>query len=297
MKARPTLDGKRKETNIISTPLCSISFHKGTGSFSIHCQYRKNFPIALIMVSRGFAISVKASAAASGPIHTNRCRLFFEKGLRPGFSYKGTEKWEFFEIRISPLLLKELPASICPAWDSFMKKLEKNKATVLSESDVFYRNDVKDITYSLLQDKIAEPVLREKYFDLKVQEILLHVVNELLSPTQTDPEITDREHMLALKIKRVLDSAQTSRDFTIQYLSEVLDINETTLKKSFKKVTGMSIYRYYLHKQMTLAQRLLNEGCPVTDVALKVGYSTAGHFSHQFKKYFGTNPKNFKKRL
>ncbi|MFT3749690.1 MAG: AraC family transcriptional regulator [Agriterribacter sp.] len=69
--------------------------------------------------------------------------------------------------------------------------------------------------------------------------------------------------------------------------------SNTTLKQAFKKVTGTTIYQYYLHKQMLAAKKLLDEGCPVTEVALKVGYSTMGHFSHQFKQKFGTSPKNF----
>ena len=253
MKGKSNLARKTNDVNIAATSFLYISFHKGTGSFSIRRQFQKDFPVALIMLSKGHAIAVKTNAALPVEIYTNRCQLFFEKGLNPKFSYKGSEKWEFFEIRISPSLLKELPASICPAWDYFIKQVVKNRAATLSDSNVYYRNALKDITYALLNEQLAEPVLREKYFKVKVLEILLHVMQELLLPTETDPGITDRERMLALKIKRILDKAQTSKAFTIQSLAQALDTNETTLKQSFKKLTGVSIYQYYLHKQMMLA--------------------------------------------
>ncbi|MBX2923225.1 MAG: helix-turn-helix transcriptional regulator [Chitinophagaceae bacterium] len=296
MKAKPNPDRKRNEVNIVSTPLFSISFYRGAGSFSIHSQHQKNFPLALVMVCRGQSVSVKTSASLAVPIHINRCQLFFEKGLNPKFSYKGSENWEFFEIRMSPSLLNGLPI-VCPAWNSFMKKLAKNKAAILSDLNIYYRNTLKDTAYSLLNEQFAELTLREKYFYVKVQEILLHVLQELLLSAEANVVATAKQQLLASKIKQILDKAQTSKDFTMQSLSKDLDTNETTLKQSFKIVTGTTIYQYYLHKQMKLAQQLLSNGFPVADIAIKVGYSTVGHFSHQFKKYFGTNPNNFRNRV
>jgi AraC-like DNA-binding protein len=297
MKGKSNPNPKRNEVNIASTPLLYISLHRGAGSFSIQRQYQKYFPVTLSLVSKGHAIAVKTNAALPVEIQANRCQLFFERGLNPEFSYKGSVKWEFFEIRISPSLLKELPASICPAWDYFIKEVAKNRAASLSDSNIYYRNTLKDITYALLNEEPAEPSLREKYLKVKVLEILLHVMQELLSPAETNAGITNRERILTSKTKRLLDRAQTSRAFTIQSLAKALDTNETTLKQSFKKVTGISIYQYYLHQRMMLAQQLLSDGLSVSGVALKVGYSNVSHFSHQFKKYFGTNAGNFKVRL
>ena len=297
MKAKQNPDRKRNEINIISAPLIAISFHKGDGTFSIHDPYRKNLPLVLIMVSRGAAISVKTSAPVPVEIHSNRCQLFFEQGLSPKISYKGSGKWEFFKIRISPVLLEELPHKVCPVWDSFMKKVGEKRPAILTGSPIYYKNALKDTAYSLLQAKFAEPNVREKYFNIKVQEILLHVMHELLLPTATDPAITGRERMVALKIKQILDRAQTSRDLTMLSLVDALGINETTLKQSFKKVMGCTIYRYYLDKKMNLARQLLKKGQSVTDVAIAAGYSTIGHFSYQFKKYFGTAPINFRSEL
>lgn len=298
MKAKQNPDRKRNEIHIASTPLFSVFFHKGIDSFSIHRQWQKDLPATLIMVSRGNTISVKTGGSLPAEIHTNRCRLLFDKGSSTTFSYKGQGKWEFFEIRMSLSLLNGLPDDICPAWDSFMKKAAKHKEAIFSGSNLYYRNALKDTAYTLLNEPFAEAAFREKYFTVKLHEILLHVMHESLSLSAgANSGITDKEHMLTSKTKQILDKVQSCRDFTIQSIAEELDTNETTLKQSFKKVTGVSIYQYYLHKQMTLAQQLLNDGHPVSGVALKVGYSAIAHFSHQFKKYFGTSPVHFKAKL
>lgn len=295
MKAKPTPNQELHGVNIVSTSLFSIFFHKGTGPFSIHYQYPKNFPLALFLVSRGSAIFVKTGASPLPvQIQSHRFQLFFEKGINPKLSFKGTEKWEFFEIRLSASLLDELPGSVCTTWDLFMNNVTKRNPAILSTSDLYYRAALKDISYALLNEQFTEPLLQEKYFEIKIKEILLHLVNELLSPTGTKTWLYNKHHALALKAKQILDGAKTSRDFTLQTLAESLGTNETTLKQAFKRLTGTSIYQYYLHKQMLIAKKLLREGYPVTEVAFRVGYSAIGHFSYQFKQQFGVSPKNFR---
>ncbi|PVD52415.1 hypothetical protein DC498_09925 [Terrimonas sp.] len=294
MKTKPNLNHTRHEINIVSTSFFSIFFHKGSGPFSIHYQYPKNFPLALFLVSKGSEIFVKTGVSTLPvQIYPDRFQLFFEDKINPKLTFNGTEKWEFFEIRLSTPLLDELPVSVCKTWDLFMNNVAKRKPAVLSTSNLYYSAALKDITYALLNDQFAEPLFQEKYFGVKIKEMLLHLIHELLSSTETKTSVYNKHHTLALKAKQILDSAKTSRDFTLQAMAESLGTNETTLKQAFKKVTGTTIYQYYLHKQMLAAQKLLDEGYPVTEVALKVGYSTVGHFSHQFKQKFGTSPKNF----
>ena len=295
MKTKPNLNQKRHEVNIVSTSLFSIFFHKGTGPFSIHYRYPKNFPLVLFLVGRGSAIFVKTGCSPLPVrVHTNRSQLFFERGINPKLSFNGTEKWEFFEISLSASLLGDLPVSLSPTWDLFMKNVTKRKPAILSTSNLYYRAALKDISYALLSEQFTEPSLQEKYFGLKIKEMLLYLVHELLSPAETKTRLYKKHNTLALKAKQILDKAKTSRAFTLQTLAESLGTNETTLKQAFKKTTGTTIYQYYLHKQMLAAKKLLNEGYPVTEVALKVGYSAIGHFSYQFKQQFGISPKNFR---
>lgn len=298
MKTKPNLNRMRHEVNIVSASLFSIYYHKGRGPFSTHYRYPENFPLALFLLSRGSPIFVKTRASPLPvQIHASSFQLFFENGINPKLTFNGTQTWEFFEIRLSASLLEEIPTSVCAAWGLFMNNVTKRKPTVLSTSNLYYKAALKDIFYAFLSERFTEPSLQEKYFEIKVKEMLLHMVHELLVHTGTTTRLFNKQHTLVLKAKQILDKATTSRDFTLPAMAESLGTNETTLKQAFKKITGVTIYQYYLHRQMLVAQKLLGEGYPVTEVALKVGYSTVGHFSYQFKEKFGTSPKNFRNRL
>jgi len=246
-------------------------------------------------MGRGSAVFVKTGVSpVPVQIQANEFQLFFEGGINPKLSFKETGKWEFFEIRLSASLLGDLPVSVSPAWDVFVNNVAKRKPALLSNSNLYYRSALKDISYALLHEQFTEPSLQEKYFELKIREILLYLVYELLSPTETKTWLYNRHYKLALKAKKIIDKAKTSRDFTLQALSESLGTNETTLKQAFKRLTGASVYQYYLQKQMLVAKKLLHEGYPVAEVASRVGYSAVGHFSYQFKRKFGISPKSFK---
>lgn len=292
---KPNPNSKQYEVNIASTPQFSIHYHKGVGLFSTHYTYPKNQPIALFLIVRGKSVFIKTGISSPAvPMHTNRCQLFFDEGMNPKISCKSDERWAFFEIRLASSYINELPSSVSSVWDLFINKVKKRKPALLSTADICYTTVLKEVTQSFLSAQFTEPSLQEKYYEAKIREMLLHIMQELLLPSENKPRIPNKHQALVTKAKQVLDRAKAGKDFTIVSIAESLGTNETTLKQAFKKVTGIPIYQYYLDKQMLFAQKLLDEGYSITEVAGKVGYSAVGHFSHQFKKKFGSSPKNFR---
>lgn len=63
------------------------------------------------------------------------------------------------------------------------------------------------------------------------------------------------------------------------------------LRKYFPKVFGMSMYRYFHEHRMEHARKLLLSGrANVTEAAYQTGYTHLGHFSAEYRKYFGILP-------
>jgi AraC-like DNA-binding protein len=78
---------------------------------------------------------------------------------------------------------------------------------------------------------------------------------------------------------------------TIRELSRKVAINECYLKKGFKELFGTTIFDFYQGQRMEHARYLLYEkGLSVTDVSVKLGYSSISHFSTAFKKHTGLKP-------
>ncbi len=64
----------------------------------------------------------------------------------------------------------------------------------------------------------------------------------------------------------------------------------------FKEATGTSPMEYYQHRRVQhAAHQLLNPQNTITDVAYRLGFSDAAHFSNTFRRYYGMSPRAYRK--
>ena len=81
---------------------------------------------------------------------------------------------------------------------------------------------------------------------------------------------------------------------TLQDLADEVGVNIKKLKLGFKQVYGDTVYGFLFDYKMEYARKLLDQGnYNVTEVGLKIGYSSASHFIAAFKKKYGTTPKKY----
>lgn len=79
------------------------------------------------------------------------------------------------------------------------------------------------------------------------------------------------------------------------YLSDKLNHNYTYLSNLFTEVKGTTIEKYYLsHKIEKVKELLVYDELNLTEIALKLHYSSVAHLSNQFKKMTGLTPSHFK---
>ena len=78
-------------------------------------------------------------------------------------------------------------------------------------------------------------------------------------------------------------------------LAQQVGLNDYKLKQSFKQVFGTTVFGYLHDYRMQQAYQLLEVGeLNITEVSLKVGYSSLSSFNRAFKKKFGINPSQAK---
>jgi AraC-like DNA-binding protein len=81
---------------------------------------------------------------------------------------------------------------------------------------------------------------------------------------------------------------------SIVELARLLGTNDFKLKNGFRKVHGITPYRYLAEQRLELARQFLCEGrMNVTEVACAVGYSSLSHFAKIFRTKFGVNPHEY----
>lgn len=99
------------------------------------------------------------------------------------------------------------------------------------------------------------------------------------------------ENQKILEIENYLMKNLTNHFIGIEELAKRFYVSPTKLKTDFKNMFGVSIYQYYLAKQMILAHQLITEkNILVKDVAAVLCYENVSKFIIAYKKHFGFSP-------
>ncbi|AZG07530.1 AraC family transcriptional regulator [Pigmentiphaga sp. H8] len=72
--------------------------------------------------------------------------------------------------------------------------------------------------------------------------------------------------------------------------------SEKTMQRIFVKLTGLSFQQWRNHARMTRAIELHSLGRRMLDIAVELGYSSEGAYSHAFRQFYGYSPSQLKRK-
>jgi AraC-like DNA-binding protein len=79
--------------------------------------------------------------------------------------------------------------------------------------------------------------------------------------------------------------------------AQYVGVSEGYLSRCFTQETGLSLIHYLTRYRLQQAKRLLSSGdLPVTEIALKVGFSDGNYFSRAFRKETGESPLAYRRK-
>jgi PAS domain S-box-containing protein len=112
--------------------------------------------------------------------------------------------------------------------------------------------------------------------------------------------MNNKRDRLVEKIKNVIidlvhhSEEQLQTNFS-DHLAQTLEYDYTYLANLFSEVEGIPITKFIISQKIERAKELiLNDELTLTQIALKLYYSSVAHLSNQFKKVTGTTPTYFK---
>lgn len=126
---------------------------------------------------------------------------------------------------------------------------------------------------------------------------LLIVINELCrQPLQAASSFpTAKEHHVQ-SIISYLDRHYAS-DITLDAIQSDLHLSKFYLAKTFKEVTGITIFQFLIQRRVYQAKIELIEGKrPITEIGYDVGFKHPSHFSRAFKQYTNLTPEQYRKQ-
>ncbi|MFN0173849.1 MAG: helix-turn-helix domain-containing protein [Saprospiraceae bacterium] len=150
-----------------------------------------------------------------------------------------------------------------PAFRHVTNQLLQNQMTGLS-GKLFFESKMLEITALLMEAYREKPIEFNKP-DRHERDKMQHV-RELLEQNLSDPPSLAR-------------------------LARLAGTNEFALKKNFKEIFGVPVFKFLQQLRLDKAHQLFNStDMQVGEVAMEVGYDSVSAFSRAFKDRFGVQP-------
>lgn len=140
------------------------------------------------------------------------------------------------------------------------------------QEDALYAILLKGTVYSLLSDYMDQILNQEIVIEKVVKEDLVAIVGS--------------QSFLVTEIENNFPG--------IQILAERACMSETKYKSLFKKITGSTPNAFFLQNKLFLAREMLAKGQhTIGEVADHFNFTSASHFTDQFKNWYGLIPTDY----
>ena len=155
-------------------------------------------------------------------------------------------------------------------------------------------DELKKMAIPFIKIELGEVELVDEISQQQREELSLALLKSGLELME------DKKAMLIEKIKNVVVemvhySDELPRTKFSVFLSEKLDYDYTYLSNLFSETEGTTIEQFImLHKIERVKELIIYDELNLTEIALKLHYSSVAHLSHQFKKITGLTPTFFK---
>ena len=96
------------------------------------------------------------------------------------------------------------------------------------------------------------------------------------------------------QVKEHIEKQYCERLF-LSDLAAIAGVHPVYLARAFRAHYGHSINRRLLELRLELARKLLVSEMSLSDIATETGFCDQGHFSKNFKKFYGVSPGEYRK--
>lgn len=261
-------------------------------------KFNYDFPLVLLQfILSGNGLEEKIGKEAKSHLYeANKQSTVFSGALNGVHEHFVSEYVELLRIHLNP----DFFARILPDnsfFEPFRKKISQNEFFRLSDIDLPISPAMlvllKGIVDIKSQGAYKKWILEAKVIELVSLQLEQYELHCRPLPIGKREKQKDSEKMF---VAREVILKHLHSPLSLPELAHTVGTNECYLKKSFKEVFGTTVFGYIHFARMEQAKQLLESGeGNVHQIAERVGYKNANHFSLAFKKYFGHLPSLLKK--
>lgn len=127
----------------------------------------------------------------------------------------------------------------------------------------------------------------------QVNELLAHFFARLSSDIDVRCDDSDKLYQA-----REIIMNHISKPPTLTELSRLVGLNSNKLKRNFKELFGVPVFKYLQEERLKKAYEILSQNeMTVQETAWHVGYESLSSFSNAFQKKFGVRPNELKQQF
>lgn len=131
------------------------------------------------------------------------------------------------------------------------------------------------------------------FFRSQMTSLLAHFFGQLSMITEETIPLIEREKLLQAK-DILVENLETPP--SLSELSKQIGLNTFKLKKNFKELFGVPVFKYLQNERLNTAHDLIrNQRLTIQEAAWQVGYDSLSSFSNAFSKKFGFRPSEIKR--
>ncbi|MGL4622932.1 MAG: helix-turn-helix domain-containing protein [Chroococcidiopsis sp.] len=124
------------------------------------------------------------------------------------------------------------------------------------------------------------------------QALIIHLLRHY---SEDAPIIAPENRSLThIQLQQAIDYIHThlDRDLSLVELANIVNISPTYFASLFKQAMKISPHQYVIQQRVEQAKVMLSKtDLAITDIALRVGFSSHSHLTQQFKRITGMTPK------
>jgi len=225
------------------------------------------------------------------------------KGIEKNIIYENQESYLLYlpkvhcSVNHTNKKIKEVRISMT---DEFLKKHQLDQElknydyrNIMDHSKEFLQPlciKKQEVLTEILTDKRKDGLLKRLFIEAKaLQLITLQLENNIISRPKIDT-VTKK-----LYLAQHLIASDLSYYFAISEIAKEIGLNDSLLKKEFKKLFGKTIFEYTIELRMQKSKDLLlNTQLAIYEISEVVGYKNATHFTAAFKKAENITPKSYR---
>lgn len=190
--------------------------------------------------------------------------------------------------------LHTLPKEEQEIFSDFLPELLNPNADFVEGPRFYMTPDMQNAVYKIMTTKY-KGTTRQMFLKSQVNELLAHFFAFLATDKKVN--ITNEEKGKLFKAKEIMENNISSPP-SLSELSKLIGLNNNKLKKNFKELFGIPVFKFLQEERLNKAYQMLSTtNQSVQEVAWNVGYDSLSSFSNAFQKKFGVRPNEIKQQF